>query len=82
MNVIHALEIKELKDNLINILKHYKDDSDLVDVSDIRKFVVELYFCNRPWLSGAFHEYLYYSIYKKVEITVRDLKDFIKRVKY
>ena len=82
MSVIHdALKKKYLKDNLTNILKDYKDENDIVDISHIRKFTIELYCCNRqPWLSNAWKAYLYYASCKKIEITVRDLQDFIKKV--
>lgn len=67
-----------LEKRLSNILKQYKDDSDLVAPWDIRKFIIELYRWNEPWLSNAFQVYLDYVKYKKIEITSSDLKDFIK----
>ena len=78
MNVI---PVWKLKDNLTNILKEYKDENDIVDISDIRKFILELYRSNNLWLNEAFQTYLYYASCKKIDITVRDLKDFIEKVR-
>ena len=76
-----VIPVLELKDNLTKILKEYKDENDIVEKSDIRKFILELYSSNNLWLNNAFQTYLYYASCKKIDITVRDLKDFIEKVR-
>ena len=75
-----------LKTFFKNILKQYKNDTDIVKEEDIRKIKSKLFGSMfekcYPELNNSFYFYLHYFRYfKQQPMTIKDLKEFIKGIK-
>lgn len=75
-----------LKTFFKTILKQYKNDTDIVKNEDIRKIINKLYGRmlekGYPQLNNSFQSYLnYFRFYKRIPMTIKDLKEFIKGIK-
>jgi hypothetical protein len=73
------------KDFFEDIVKQYKNDSDIVKEEDIQKITSKLYGRmfekGNPWLNNSFQHLLhYFRIYKQQPMTIKDLKEFMKGI--